>query len=159
MARKRRLVTAQLGSIPHGAELDVVPGRSHSDVHPKQILDEDAPRVLIVDTNHGRRDALVDMLQRIYHTEVADDAMSAIAMCARHKPHVVIRGATDGDDQRLEQLLVLALGKTRPPVMTLADIMAEAKGAEPVPGGDRRLPDSFTLVSAIERTVAVTTGL
>ena len=149
MARKRRLITAQFGSMPIEADS----GRPQSDVHPKQLLLEDAPRVLLVDADHARRDAVVAMLNRIYHVSVADDAISAIAMCARHRPNVVLRG--DSDEERLEQLLVLALGKERPPMMSLGDIAA-ANAAEDVSPNSRRsdVPDAFSLVSAIEQAVS-----
>jgi hypothetical protein len=148
MARKRRLITAQLGSMT----LEVDKDRPQSDVRPKQVLAEDAPGVLIVDADHARRDAVVGMLNRIYHVHVADDAIMAIAMCARHKPDVVIRGASD-DDERLEQLLVLAMGKDRPPVLALAEIAANAADDLSPQGRRSGVPDAFSLVSAIEQTV------
>jgi PleD family two-component response regulator len=154
MAEKRHAITMQLGST---RELfDQEEQRHRSGVQRRTPVDHHAPLVLLVDDQPARRELIAQMIERIYRVREADDAPTAIALCAQEIPDVVVSAATivDTSGQRLSRLLELALGSDAPPMVVLLDDEGRAPAAEELVLMADRPGDAISLVTMLESAIA-----
>ena len=87
--------------------------------------------VLVVDDDRLMREALRRMVERRYRAIEAPDAATALALCVKHRPSLVLSDfdmpAVTG--KRLAELLAIALGDEAPPVVIVTGgDMARASG-------------------------------